>query len=271
MLAKNVDLMLRQISSSDTVLDIGGWAKPFNRANYVIDIMPYETRGYFGSTGPKQEFFSKDTWIIHDVSSSKPLPFRDKEIDFVVCSHVLEDIRDPIHLCQEIIRIGKRGYIEVPSRTVESVVGVGGKNCIGYWHHRWMVEIKSSEITFRFKNHLLYDSWKFHFPRSYLGKLNEEQRFAYLFWRGSFHYKEVIQIAYSKVASEQEEFVRRRRAHSQLFYTIEDLKRISRTRMMAILRKSAMLRMLVRRILHKGISATKNESLWSSLPDTSSR
>ena len=28
------------------VLDIGGWAHPFNRANYVMDLAPYVTRGF---------------------------------------------------------------------------------------------------------------------------------------------------------------------------------------------------------------------------------
>jgi len=42
-----------------------------------------------------------------------------KEVDFVSCSHVLEDLRDPIRVCEEIVRVGKRGYIEVPSKTAE--------------------------------------------------------------------------------------------------------------------------------------------------------
>ena len=134
MFKKNVDLILAQIAASDIVLDIGGWSKPFNRANYVIDILPYETRRVFHSTGPEKEFFSKDTWIIRDLSSRKPIPFKNKEIDFVICSHTLEDIRDPIHLCSEIVRIGKRGYIEIPSRTIESIIGLQQLLRYFYWH-----------------------------------------------------------------------------------------------------------------------------------------
>jgi hypothetical protein len=32
----------------------------------------------------------------------------------VICSHTLEDIRDPLWVCSEMIRIGKAGYIELP-------------------------------------------------------------------------------------------------------------------------------------------------------------
>src|SRR3989344_1435762 len=96
MMKENNERILRTLSEKDLVLDIGGWAYPFNRANYVIDIHPYETRGFFGSQGGNKESFNKKTWIIHDISSKKKLPFKDKQFDFVICSQVLEDIRDPI-------------------------------------------------------------------------------------------------------------------------------------------------------------------------------
>lgn len=136
MLLRSVKKTLKRLVPSDTVVDIGGWAAPFNRANFVVDIAPYETRGIHGFYGPKTEYFSKKTWIIHDLNCQKRLPFKDKEIDFVICSQALEDIRDPIRLCSEIIRIGKRGYLEVPSRLLESSMGVEGKNHAGYAHHR---------------------------------------------------------------------------------------------------------------------------------------
>jgi len=270
MLKKNVDLVLGQIAASDIVLDIGGWARPFNRANYVIDIMPYETRGIFGSDGPMKEFFSKDTWILHDISSRKSLPFGNKEIDYVVCSHVLEDIRDPTRLCSEIIRIGKKGYIEVPSRTMESIMGLEGPHYAGYYHHRWLIEIKGSEIIFRFKPHLLHSSWKFHFPRSYLKKLSEEERVSYLFWENRFQYKEVIQISRLKVVHELEEFVRRRRVYPPLFYMMDSIKE-PKAMVKNILKKSSKLKAMAERILGRKIGASTNESFWLDIPEIHSK
>jgi hypothetical protein len=276
MLKKNVELVLRQIAPSDLVLDIGGWAQPFNRANYVIDIMPYETRGIFGYTGPGREFFSKETWIIHDVSSKTPLPFDDKEIDFVICSHVLEDIRDPIYLCSEIVRIGKKGYIEVPSRTVESIMGLEKPHYAGYYHHRWLIEIKGSEIIFRFKPHLIHSSWKYHFPKSYLKKLSEEERVSYLFWKDTFQYKEVIQISALKIAKELEEFIRSKKVYPSLFYTLDSVWNGTRPKeivksILKTLKKSPRLKAIIQRISGRKIIYKDSDSFWLNIPEVYSR
>ena len=50
MLAQNSERVLERLRPGDLVLDIGGWAHPFNRANYVLDLEPYETRGYYNRT-----------------------------------------------------------------------------------------------------------------------------------------------------------------------------------------------------------------------------
>lgn len=273
MFEKNVGVILGQTSASDIILDIGGWARPFNRANYVLDIMPYENRDIFGSLGPEKELFTKDSWIIHDVSSKKPLPFGNKEIDFVICSHILEDIRDPIYLCSEIVRIGKRGYIEVPSRIIESTKGLEGKHYAGYYHHRWLVEIEGGEIVFRFKSHLLHDSWKFHFPKSYSKKLNGDERASYLFWEDSFKYKEVIQISSIKIANELAEFVRCRGVYPRLFYLIDNIKQKSKLRTIkrSILKKYSTLRGIVEKILGKKIIVKDKNSFWLNIPDIHSR
>ncbi|NQW05123.1 MAG: methyltransferase domain-containing protein [Acidobacteria bacterium] len=117
--------VLDMLSPTDVVLDTGGWASPFNRANFILDTEPYETRGFyrtFGGApfqGPTEESFTEATWIRRDICERTPYPFADKPIDFVICSQTLEDIRDPLWVCQEMMRIGKRGYIETPSRVAE--------------------------------------------------------------------------------------------------------------------------------------------------------
>ena len=97
MLAKNSDAIMEMLKASDLVFDIGGWAHPFNRANYVMDAEPYETRGYYNRTfarnspyppiGGTVEHFTERTWIRRDICEKTPFPFRDKELDYVICSH----------------------------------------------------------------------------------------------------------------------------------------------------------------------------------------
>src|SRR4051812_15068559 len=125
----DIEKVLASIKPDDLVLDVGGWACPFNRANYVLDAEPYETRGFYEkngltkSQGGEKEYFTKETWIQRDICNKTPWPFADKQFDFCICSHILEDIRDPLYVSSELMRVSKRGYIEVPSRVLESCRG----------------------------------------------------------------------------------------------------------------------------------------------------
>ncbi len=217
----NVEKILNRLGRDDKVLDIGGWARPFNRANYVIDAQPYETRGYFGdpkmgsvrgwyapAQGGEREYFSKDTWFQRDLCSHEPFPFRDKEIDFVICSQTLEDLRDPLWVCSEMIRVGKRGYIEVPSRLAESSRGIE-PNQVGWSHHRWLIDIADNHISFTMKYHKIHSHWRFSLPARALRRMAEAARNQWLFWEGAFGYSEVTIHGVECIAAMLEEYVRR--------------------------------------------------------------
>ncbi len=223
MLKENAYEILKKIKKKDLVLDIGGWALSFNRANYVVDIQPYATRGFFGSQGGKKEFFNKSSWIIHDLSSKKKLPFKNNQFDFVICSQTLEDIRDPLWLCSEINRVGKKGYIEVPSMDLELTKGMVSKDYAGFYHHRWLVEIKANKLIFQFKPHQIHNDWRFHFPKSYLKKLKEKEKISYLFWKNSFEYEERIQISRDKVEKKLYDFVKSKNYYPKLYYSFDYL------------------------------------------------
>src|SRR5205807_4451472 len=47
----------RMLDDSAVVLDIGGWGRPLARADWVVDHMPYETRGLYGRDGDGAERF----------------------------------------------------------------------------------------------------------------------------------------------------------------------------------------------------------------------
>jgi hypothetical protein len=153
--SRSIAKVLGTIKESDRVLDVGGWAQPLKRANAVIDCSPYETRGGYGSIGDGDERFKKSDWTVWDICNRKPWPFKDKEFDFVTCSHVLEDLRDPLWVCSEIVRVGKKGYIETPSRAAETLFGVEGFDYPGSQHHRWLIEIENNSLTFFHKSPLL--------------------------------------------------------------------------------------------------------------------
>jgi hypothetical protein len=64
---------------------------------------------------------------------------RDKSFNFVYCRHTLEDIQNPQNAFAEIVRIGKRGYIETPSPLIEITKGANKNGMRGYFHHRYIV------------------------------------------------------------------------------------------------------------------------------------
>ena len=52
----------------------------------------------------------------------KNLPFKDKEFDYVIASHVIEHVEDFQFFIKEIERISSKGYIELPSRLGDNLV-----------------------------------------------------------------------------------------------------------------------------------------------------
>ena len=163
----NVDAVLKMIGPDDLVLDIGRARRFDIGANYVIDAEPYETRGWLApAQGGEREYFTKETWIQRDICDKQPfhslqiLRFRE------TCSQTLEDVRDPLWVSAEIIRIGKRGRIQVPSRVAESCRGAEPGQ-VGLTHHRWLIDIiPPDEIRFLMKYHMIHSHWRFSFPES---------------------------------------------------------------------------------------------------------
>jgi hypothetical protein len=193
----NVDQLLQMLEPDDVVLDVGGWACPFNRAQWVLDAEPYETRGFYRNFGGKpyqggeREWFSRETWVRRDICDRAPWPFRDKQFDFAVCSHTLEDIRDPLWVCSELRRVATHGYIEIPSRAFESTMGIERPGMAGLSHHRWLINISGNEIVFLQKLHMINAHWRFALPRSHAKQLRDAAAVQWLWWDGSFEFREL--------------------------------------------------------------------------------
>jgi hypothetical protein len=171
------------------VLDVGGWACPLVRADVVLDLMPYATRGLYGSNGAGGERFTADSWVEHDICGREPFPFGDDAFDLVVCSHTLEDIRDPVWVASELSRVGRAGYVEVPSRLEEQSWGVNGP-WVGWSHHHWLIDVDpvAQHVEFVFKPHSLHmpapNAWTF--SAGFAAGLSAQERVSTLWWEGAF-------------------------------------------------------------------------------------
>jgi hypothetical protein len=192
MLADSRRQILSMLDEDALVLDVGGWASPLARADWVIDLMPYETRGLYGERDPDPERFTPESWVQLDVCDRAPWPFGDAQFDFAVCSHTLEDVRDPVWVCAELARVAKAGYVEVPSRLEEQSLGVHGRGWAGWSHHHWLIDVGADDLRFVFKPHMLHANPRFHFPEPFGALLTAEERVQTLFWDGDLWATETI-------------------------------------------------------------------------------
>jgi hypothetical protein len=181
-----------ELADDAVLLDVGGWAKPYPRADWVVDLLPYETRGLYGAESTEPERFDATRWVQRDICDRDPWPFADAFFDFAVISHTLEDIRDPIGVCRELSRIAKAGYIEVPAPVEELTWGVHGP-WVGWTHHHWISELSDGELVFTFKPHLLCAPGR-HLAAGTTAELPVEQRVLQLWWRDRIPAREQVLV-----------------------------------------------------------------------------
>jgi len=96
------------INSRLRVLEVGPGSNPTKRANILVEKFVNDNthrRGDF-KIYPHQKLTQAD---------GENLPFKNKEFDYVICSHVLEHTEDPAKFVGEQVRVSKMGYLEVPS------------------------------------------------------------------------------------------------------------------------------------------------------------
>jgi hypothetical protein len=181
--------ILRELPEEATVLDVGGWAAPLNRATHVLDMEPYETRGIMGSYGPGPERFSADTWALHDICASEPWPYEDDAFDFAVCVTTLEDVRDPLRVCHELSRVAKAGYVEVPTTEWELAWWVQGP-WVGYQHHRWLCDAEGDGLVFTHKDPSLNADWRLRVLPRWWKAMPVQDKLLGVFWDGELPARE---------------------------------------------------------------------------------
>jgi hypothetical protein len=191
MLPSATERILGILNEDARVLDVGGWAAPFNRATHVLDIEPYETRGILGSYGPGPERFSMDTWIVRDMCARDPWPFPDGYFEFAVCATTLEDVRDPIWACSEMSRVAHAGYVEVPTVEAELMQYVPQQGpWLGHLHHRWFCEREGEGLVFRHKDHSIHFDWRLRVLPRWHPLLTDADQLLGLFWESELPARE---------------------------------------------------------------------------------
>lgn len=204
-LRSNLPRLVEVAQAAERVLDVGGWHKPFAPATHVIDLGSHATRRRWEELTPGiAERFSESTWTIWDVCGER-WPYPDRFFDFAICSHLLEDVRDPIAVCRELVRVAKSGYVEVPSRAREIFAKARFFGLrlalrrfpeVGFYHHRWFCEIDGSHVRFTRKTHQAVMDGDFYITRGELGrKMSETESGICLWWNDRFTAEEIYDLS----------------------------------------------------------------------------
>lgn len=126
------------VSADDLVLEVGAGGNPYPRANVMLDAME-------STIERNEQTLIKDRPLV--LGLCEELPFKDKSFDFIIASHVLEHTADPERFLNELMRVGKAGYIETPEAWFE-------KMC-AFTYHRLEVSANGEKLFIRKKS-----NWK---------------------------------------------------------------------------------------------------------------
>lgn len=127
-------IIKHQFTHSERILDIGSGGDPFPYAT-ILGEKYLEPTNHRTS---KFKSFGKPI-IICDICY---LPFIDKSFDYVVASHVLEHVEDPLMACLELQRVANTGFIETPTLM---------KDALFSWAkgmHKWYLHFQGGRLIF---------------------------------------------------------------------------------------------------------------------------
>ncbi len=131
---KFIDNLLKK-NQTWKVLDIGCGYSAHKNASVICDIQDLSN------------FYDNKNFIRLE---NNILPFKDKEFDFVIASHVIEHVKDVKTFLSELERVSNKGYIELPTILEDNLV-FENKN-----DHIWHTEFDDDEKKINISNKLQY-------------------------------------------------------------------------------------------------------------------
>ena len=151
------------------VLDIGCGYTAHEKASVICDIQ--DLSNYY-----KNKKFVK--------LENKTLPFKNKEFDFVIASHVIEHVKDVEYFLSELQRVSSKGYIEVPTILEDNLV-FENKN-----DHLWHIEFDDNNNNLLISKRVQYlEPVVTVSIAKKLSKYFRQSLILELFWENSIEYK----------------------------------------------------------------------------------
>jgi SAM-dependent methyltransferase len=129
------------VGKNDLVLEVGAGGNPYFRSNVLVD-------AYEATSERHWVPLTKDRPTV--LAFVEKLPFKDKQFDFVIASHVLEHSHHPEQFLSELQRVAKAGYIEVPDAFMERINP--------YPDHRLEITIRKNRLVIKKKTSPIMDA-----------------------------------------------------------------------------------------------------------------
>ena len=129
-----IDNQIKQ-NQNWNILDIGCGYTAHENASVICDIQDLS------------DFYKNKKFVKLE---SKKLPFKDKEFDFVISSHVIEHVEDVSFFIKELERVSSKGYIELPTSLEDNLV-FENKN-----DHVWHTEFDDINFKLLIKKRVQY-------------------------------------------------------------------------------------------------------------------
>ena len=129
---------IKSIKSSDKVLEIGPGSLPDKRSDIYLE-KNFSEQDSLKQRGLASRIKYNKPVVYYD---NLPLPFKDNEFDYIICSHVLEHITpgDLNFFIDELMRVSSKGYIEFPNIFYELICFTDV--------HKWFMNFRNNEILF---------------------------------------------------------------------------------------------------------------------------
>jgi hypothetical protein len=195
-----------KITSSDRVIDIGGSMRQHSeiKVDTLADIIQPIDAPY----GPSK-LLAKN-FVQVDITKDK-LPFKDKEFDVCLCTHVLEDLPSPFLIISEMERVAKRGLIVTPSMGEDMKFTsidftdwlTGARRVPGEAHHRWFFVNGEKGLEIIPKIYPILYTKNFQIT-DWLG----EKEMSYT-WQGKIKFSEFVGLNIHKLVDRYEAFMKK--------------------------------------------------------------
>lgn len=155
-----------RIKKLDRVLEVGPGHNPHPRSNVLVEKFIDDNTHRCGDVVVRKG----QVLLNYDGDS---MPFYDKEFDYVICNHVLEHVDDPVSFCQELSRVGKRGYLECPS--------IVGEFLFPKDSHKWVV-MQLDEQFYAFEKSKMPGDYRNNYGELFLNYLPYQSLLWKLMW-----------------------------------------------------------------------------------------